>query len=152
MSAYLCEPSDFAALARYVKRPGNLYGFTPYNLVTKERIGGNGRDMTVVDIALKLASANIVSVTTRYPNETFGGFLDSDEQMVEFMGEVAREARKNSMPGNATEMYRLAKTIEYQSCEVDNWVETDAYWILDRIMDDCAMAMADSLLDSEEAA
>jgi hypothetical protein len=152
MSAYLCEPSDFAALARYAKRPSNFYGFTPYNLVTKERIGGNGRDMTVVDIALKLASANIVSVTTRYPNEPFGGFLDSDEDMIEFMGDVAREARVNTMPGSAAEMFRLVKTVEYQSCEVENWVETDAYWILDRIMDDCAMAMADNLLDKEEAA
>ena len=108
--------------------------------------------MTVVDIALKLASANIVSVATRYPNEPFGGFLESDEAMVEFMGDVAKEARINTMPGNAAEMFRLAKTIEYQSCEVDNWVETDAYWILDRIMADCAMAMADNLLDKDEAA
>lgn len=151
MSAYLCEPSDFAALARYAKRPGTR-GFTPYNAVTQERIGGNDRDMTVVDIALKLASANIVSVATRYPNEPFGGFLESDEEMVEFMGDVAKEARINTMRGNAAEMFRLAKTIEYQSCEVDNWVETDAYWIIDRIKDDCAMAMADNLLDKDEAA
>ena len=152
MSAYLCEPSDFAALARYAKRPGNFSGFTPYNLVTKERIGGDGRDMTVVDIALKLASANIVSVTTRYPTRPFGGFLDSDEDMVKFLGEVAASARESAFPGSAAEMYRLAKTIEYQSCEVESWVETDAYWILNRIKDDCAMAMADRLLDSDEAA
>ena len=152
MSAYLCNPSDFAALARYAKRPGKLSGFTPYNLVTEERIGGNGRDMTVVDIALKLASANIVSVSARYPTRPFGGFLESDEEMVEFMGDVAKEARVNAVTGSAAEMYRLAKTVEYQSCEVDNWVETDAYWILDRIIDDCAMAMADSLLDKDDAA
>lgn len=146
MSAYLCEPSDFAALARYAKRPGT-WGFTPYNLVTQERIGGNDKDMTVVDIALKLASANIVSVATRYPNEPFGGFLNSDEELVEFMGEVATEANRNVYPGSAAEMYRLAKTVEYQSCEVDNWVKTDAYWIIDRIKDECARSMSDEMLN-----
>ena len=151
MSAYLCEPSDFAALARYAKRAGT-WGFTPYNLVTKERVGGNNRDMTAVDIALKLASANIVSVTTRYPNEPFGGFLESDEEVVEFMGDTAREARINTMPGSPAEIFRLVKTVEYQCCEVENWVETDAYWILNRIKDDCAMAMADNVLNKLEAA
>ena len=150
MSAFLCEPNDFARLARYAKRPGT-WGFTPYNLVTKSRIGGNDRDMTVVDIALKLASANIVSVSVRYPNEPFGGFLDSDEDMVAFMGDVASEARMSAKLDSPADIYTLAATVEYQSCEVDNWVETDAYWIINAIKNECARSMADDLT-SEMAA
>jgi hypothetical protein len=56
MSAYLCEPADFVALARYAKRPCN--GFNGYNIFTKERIGGEDGELNVRDLAMELATAN----------------------------------------------------------------------------------------------
>ncbi len=153
MSAYLCEPADFVALARYAKRPCN--GFNGYNLFTKERIGGDNNELNVRDIALKLATANICSVAYRYPREPFGGFLKDEEEMVEFMCEVAQEARKNGLgmiPASHNEAFNLAAQVEYQSCERPDWIEQDAYWILQSIRNDAGRKMAQDIEDMKEVA
>ena len=93
MSAYLCEPAEFVALARYAKRPCN--GFNGYNIFTKERIGGEDGELNVRDLAMELATANIASVAYRYPREPFGGFLKDEEALIEFYCEIAQEAREN---------------------------------------------------------
>ena len=150
MSAYLCDPADFVALARYAKRPCN--GFNGYNLFTKERIGGDDGELNVRDIALKLATANVCSVAYRYPREPFGGFLKNEEELVEFLGEVAQEARQNRMPLNNSKAFNLAAQVEYQSCERPDWIEQDAYWILQSIRNDAGRKMAQDIEDMKEAA
>ena len=153
MSAYLCDPADFVALARYAKRPCN--GFNGYNLFTKERIGGDDGELNVRDIALKLATANICSVAYRYPREPFGGFLKNEEEMVEFMCEVAQKARKSGLgviPPSDSEAFMLAARVEYQSCERDDWIEQDAYWILQSIQNDASRKMAQAVEDLKEVA
>ena len=150
MSAYLCDPADFVALARYAKRPCN--GFNGYNLFTKERIGGDDGELNLRDIALKLATANVCSVAYRYPREPFGGFLKNEEELVEFLGEVAQEARQNRMPLNNSKAFNLAAQVEYQSCERPDWIEQDAYWILQSIRNDAGRKMAQDIEDMKEAA
>lgn len=150
MSAYLCDPADFVALARYAKRPCN--GFNGYNLFSKERIGGDDGELNVRDIALKLATANVCSVAYRYPREPFGGFLKNEEELVEFLGEVAQEARQNRMPLNHSKAFNLAAQVEYQSCERPDWIEQDAYWILQSIRNDAGRKMAQDIEDMKEAA
>ena len=150
MSAYLCDPADFVALARYAKRPCN--GFNGYNIFTKERIGGEDGELNVRDIALKLATANICSVAYRYPREPFGGFLKDEEEMIEFMCEVAQEARENRIPPSHSEAFMLAAQVEYQSCERPDWIEQDAYWILDSIQNDAGRKMAQAVEDLKEVA
>lgn len=150
MSAYLCDPADFVALARYAKRPCN--GFNGYNLFTKERIGGDDGELNVRDIALKLATANVCSVAYRYPREPFGGFLKNEEELIEFLGEVAQEARQNRMPLNNSKAFNLAAQVEYQSCERPDWIEQDAYWILQSIRNDAGRKMAQDIEDMKEAA
>ena len=150
MSAYLCDPADFVALARYAMRPCN--GFNGYNLVTKERIGGDDGELNVRDIALKLATANVCSVAYRYPREPFGGFLKNEEELIEFLGEVAQEARQNRMPLNNSKAFNLAAQVEYQSCERPDWIEQDAYWILQSIRNDAGRKMAQDIEDMKEAA
>ena len=150
MSAYLCDPADFVALARYAKRPCN--GFNGYNLVTKERIGGDDGELNVRDIALKLATANVCSVAYRYPREPFGGFLKNEEELIEFLGEVAQEARQNRMPLNNSKAFNLAAQVEYQSCERPDWIEQDAYWILQSIRNDAGRKMAQAVEDLKEVA
>jgi hypothetical protein len=143
MSAYLCDPEDFAALAQYAKRPrGN---FNEFNIFSKKRMGENGDPMNVRDIALALASANLASVSHRYPDQEFGGFLNGPEHLVEFLGQVAVEANKNNAPMTDDAAFQVAAKVEYQSCEMPDWIQQDAYWILAGIKDDAGRQMAETL-------
>ena len=36
----------------------------------------------------------------------------------------------------------MVRCLEYQSCEVDNWVHTDAYWLLNSIKDKAGSKMS----------
>ena len=151
MSAYLCSPEDFAKVAAYAA--GHKWGFHAYNGFNKEAIGDG--DLDAVAIALKLATANIASVAYRYPNHgKFGGFLDSDEELVEFLGDCAVEARKfaNSPILDPNAIYALLAEIEYQSDQRPDWIEHDAYWLLDRIKNNAAREMMNLLAEQKEAA
>ena len=151
MSAYLCDPKDFAKVAAFAA--GHKWGFHAYNGFNKEAIGDG--DLSVVDIALTLATANLASVCYRYPNHgKYGGFLESDEDLVEFLGDCAVEARKAEKAPkiNAADAYALLAQIEYQSCERPDWIEQDAYWLLVRIKENAAREMMSLLDDKREAA
>lgn len=151
MSAYLCNAEDFAKVAAYAA--GHRWGFHAYNGFSKEPIGEG--DIDVVNLALKLATANIASVAYRYPNHgKYGGFLDSDEELVEFLGDCAAEARKAEKAPriNAADAYALLAEIEYQSCERPDWIEQDAYWLLARIKNNAAREMMNILAEQKEAA
>jgi len=150
MSAYLCDAEDFAKVAAYAAGQGV---FRAYNGFSKEPIGEG--DIDVVNLALKLATANIASVAYRYPNHgKYGGFLDSDEELVEFLGDCAAEARKAEKAPriNAADAYALLAQIEYQSCERPDWIEQDAYWLLARIKNNAAREMMNLLAEQKEAA
>ena len=101
---------------------------------------------------MKLATANVCSVAYRYPREPFGGFLKNEEELIEFLGEVAQEARQNRMPLNNSKAFNLAAQVEYQSCERPDWIEQDAYWILQSIRNDAGRKMAQDIEDMKEAA
>ena len=151
MSAYLCDAEDFAKVAAYAA--GHRWGFHAYNGFSKEPIGEG--DIDVVNLALKLATANIASVAYRYPNHgKYGGFLESDEELVEFLGDCAVEARKAEKAPriNAADAYALLAQIEYQSCERPDWIEQDAYWLLDRIKNNAAREMMNILQEQKIAA
>jgi len=151
MSAYLCDAEDFAKVAAYAA--GHRWGFHAYNGFSKEPIGEG--DIDVVNLALKLATANIASVAYRYPNHgKYGGFLESDEELVEFLGDCAAEARKAEKAPriNAADAYALLAQIEYQSCERPDWIEQDAYWLLARIKNNAAREMMNILAEKKEAA
>ena len=151
MSSYLCGAEDFAKVAAYAA--GHRWGFHAYNGFSKEPIGEG--DIDVVNLALKLATANIASVAYRYPNHgKYGGFLESDEELVEFLGDCAVEARKAEKAPriNAADAYALLAQIEYQSCERPDWIEQDAYWLLDRIKNNAAREMMNLLAEQKKAA
>jgi hypothetical protein len=151
MSAYLCGAEDFAKVAAYAA--GHRWGFHAYNGFSREPIGEG--DIDVVNLALKLATANIASVAYRYPNHgKYGGFLESDEELVEFLGDCAVEARKAEKAPriNAADAYALLAQIEYQSCERPDWIEQDAYWLLDRIKNNAAREMMNILQEQKIAA
>ena len=105
--------------------------------------------------SLELAGNNLRSVSERYPNHgKYGGFLSSDEEMVEFLGECAVEARKaeKRLPIPPADAYALLAEIEYQSDNVENWIETDAYWLLSGIKNIVARDMMYVLREEKAAA
>ena len=73
----------------------------------------------------------------------FGGFLDSDEELVEFLGDCAVEARKFAKGPilDPSAIYALLAEIEYQSDQRPDWIEHDAYWLLARIKNNAAREM-----------
>jgi hypothetical protein len=44
----------------------------------------------------------------------------------------------------AGDIYNMIRCLDYQSCEVDNWVETDAYWLLNTIKSAAANKMSET--------
>jgi hypothetical protein len=101
---------------------------------------------------MELATANIASVAYRYPREPFGGFLKDEEALIEFYCEIAQEARQNRIPPSHSGAFMLAAQVEYQSCERPDWIEQNAYWILDSIKNDAGRKMAQAVEEMKEAA
>ena len=143
MSAFLCKPWEFVALARYAKRPAN--GFNDYNLFTRKRIEGYSDSLGVLDIALILAKENLRSVSYRYPDQRFGGFVKDAKELLDMGLEIKELANKNEPPMAHEDAFMLAGTVDYQSCETPDWIQSDACWILKSIQNDAGREMATML-------
>lgn len=121
MSAYLCNPEDFALLAAYALKPGpRPRRFI--NFAKKEYINAEGS----ADLALILAEENINSLEYRYPNSgTAGGFLCGNVE--EFLAEVKLVAAKRYDYNDLVKVKNTLERYEYQACEHVDWLESDAY-------------------------
>jgi len=42
------------------------------------------------------------------------------------------------------DIYNMAGCLEYQCCEVDDWIQTDAFWLIQKIKNAAGMKMADN--------
>ena len=132
MSAYLCNPEDFALLAAYALKPGAPRHFV--NLAKKEYI--DIKD--VGDFALVLANENINSLEYRYPNYgPAGGFLCGP--LEEFLAEVKNVAKARYDYNDLATVKNVLGRYEYQACEHADWLESDAYNLV--------RALKDQLLD-----
>ena len=131
MSAYLKDEIDFVRLAQFFK------GWRAYNMYQKKRILPEriDPDDAVERHAAIMAQANIDSVNYRYDES-------EPHQEEEFVQRVeAMAAVHNGMPLSNAEAWQLASSIEYQSCERPDWIQSDAYWILQYAKDKAAMGM-----------
>ena len=132
MSAYLCDPEDFALLAAYALKPGAPRHFV--NLAKKEYIAVEN----AADIALVLANENINSLEYRYPNYgPAGGMLCGT--LEEFLAEVNLVAAKRYDYNDLANVKKVLGRYEYQACEHADWLESDAYNLV--------RALKDQLLD-----
>ena len=132
MSAYLCNPEDFALLAAYALKPGAPRHFV--NLAKKEYIDVED----AFDIAMILANENINSLEYRYPNYgPAGGFLCGT--LGEFLAEVRLAAAKRYDYNDLATVKNVLGRYEYQACEHADWLESDAYNLV--------RALKDQLLD-----
>jgi hypothetical protein len=65
------------------------------------------------------------------------------EETNRFKFECSHKA-SNQKPSmlSAADIWNMCQCLSYQSCEVDNWIETDAYWIIHNIQSVAAREMA----------
>ena len=146
MSAYLMNVTDFADLARYYWNPANSVGGRPsssfINTHTCERF-----ECGDADLALKLATENIASVSYRYQDHgQYGGFLDEDnetgESVATFMGEIVTAFRNQARLLTHAQAWDMARTLDYQSCEHFTYRDSEGYAILQAIKHKAGCGMA----------
>jgi hypothetical protein len=129
MSAYLCNPEDFALLAAYALEPGAIVRRF-INFSKKEYI--DAKDAT--DLAVIFAEENINSLEYRYPNSgPAGGFLCGT--LEEFLAEVKNVAKARYDYNDLTNVKNVLERYEYQACEHADWLESDAYNLVRAIKD-----------------
>lgn len=118
MSAYICNPEHIGILAAYA----TLNGHSVWN---------NGdRILTAQDTAKELAKENIRSVATRYPDDKDGQrpgpcLLDAD--ILEAAAIYAAHFIKHPQKPKPVQVLKLVQSLDYQSCETDDWKDTLAY-------------------------
>ena len=106
MSAFLCSDSHISAVADCIVR------YLPKNQVLHYTSGEDG-EMSVA-VAKKLFDANIESLIARYGDE---------EEYKKCVFKYRVVERKFNTP----QMINMVRCLNYQSCEVDDWVSTDTY-------------------------
>ena len=133
MSAYLVSTAHIAKIIYWVKTSGTL-GCPGYNLYTKLELPGTAGGM-----AKCLANANIESIKVRYDDAM--GY--SEDDFAAYTQDVLNMVKtiKPSML-TAADIWNMCQCLDYQSCEVDNWIETDAYWLIHNIQSQAASEMA----------
>lgn len=124
MSAFLVAPEHIAELASFVYRDDP----TIYNIYHKTKVSCSSPSV----IATILANANIASYTSKYPEEEADGWMCGDVNYVDACGSMSCEAPRVT---DARSLYNMARCFDYQACEVENYISTDAYWIVQRIKD-----------------
>lgn len=123
MSAYLCDPNNFALLAAYALKPGAPRHFV--NLDKKEYIDVEN----AADLALILAKENIKSLEALYPKYgPAGGFLCGTVE--EFLAEVKLAAAKRYDYNDLVEVKNTLYRYDYQACEHPDYRESDAYHLV----------------------
>ena len=128
MSAYVCQPEHIGLLAAYAATEGcAIYAWRD-----------DDRVETAKRIAEGLAFENIRSVAARYPNDKDGerpGPTLKDAQIVEAAKLWAEHYVTTRRPGSATiaQIAKASDCLAYQSCETDDWEDTQAHQQLDWI-------------------
>jgi hypothetical protein len=95
----------------------------------------------VVDLLVK---ENIKSLQSRYPDSWFSFFFSPDEaenketikeKIQAYIAEATAYAMTPSTD-KAIDMIGYIKCYRYQSCEHDGWVDSDAYWITQNLLNE----------------
>ena len=143
MSAFIVNPEHIAALVAYTQAPG--YHNHCYNIFTKQEIFNSVENLCKV-----LAQANVKSVQAKYnQGEINHDFL---QDMMIFPDECIKALEKfkglmgmyGTVNMSDADIYNMAGCLEYQCCEVDNWIQTDAFWLIQKIKNAAGMKMADN--------
>jgi len=110
MSAFVCSKNHIAAVANYAASKGVWLGT------------GSAKPEDFGRIYKTLAEANVRSVCHRYEDDDTENYAD-----------VLRAPRRAVSSHSAVEIIKLCDCLDYQSCEVDDWRESDACRLLNNI-------------------
>jgi len=155
MSAFIVNPKHIAALAAFTIKPSNY--FYCYNMHTKKvlfdfsspGVANIKKFGPVKWIAKILAEANVKSVYELDTSKIWCEKYKSEylESLMLFPVDCIKALEKLGTNGHNyylsdADIFNMACCLEYQSCEVENWMHTDAYWIIKAIKDTAAKGMA----------
>ena len=134
MSAYLVSSDHIAQIINWIHTGNRISNISRYNLFRKKEIF-----ITPDGMASYLTWGNIQSITARYKDRM--GY--SDEDFKAYTQEVLDKVKVRKPSSlTAADVYNMCNCLEYQSCEIDNWIETNAYWTIHNIQAVAAREMA----------
>ena len=141
MSAYLVDSAHIAEIVKFAENHRVDYA---YNCATKEPIDCDPKNLVKI-----LAKANIDSVNAKYEqdqSEVDGYYIDECLDNLKYSTDGIGQSLLTGVglcQLGADDIYNMIQCWEYQSCEVDNWHETDAYWLGVRIKDTAGRKLAE---------
>lgn len=116
MSAFLCNAEHIGQLARFyaARNPGRE---------------------SAEQVARTLATANLVSVEERYrlPAGTVAADFGFDQSDAAYIADCARQSARLDHGLTPVKVLKMAQCLNYQSCEVDGWRDTEAYGLIEAI-------------------
>ena len=143
MSAYLVSPQHIVEIVKWAKCPQQGDLSHVYNQITKKEIDCDAESLIEI-----LSLANIQSLVARYGEQAeveYEGYNDKCKSILKYSTDgvsVSLLSGIGSCDLNADDIYNMVRCLNYQSCEVSNWVETDAYWLLNSIQDKAGSKMS----------
>lgn len=126
MSAYVCSEEQFKVLAIFAVRKSDRYmNVDPRYVDGAKDVAGQQDHVIATRYAAILLAENVRSVRYRYPDD----IGDYEEIRIS-----AREVL-NTPSFKPVEILKLCASLNYQSCETDDWQTTKAYDLLQQIKD-----------------
>jgi hypothetical protein len=132
MSAYICNPEHLGILAAYAVL--NDCAVHEWQHTRKNTL--EAKIDTAQRVAKGLARENIRSVATRYPNDVDGsrpGPGLKDAEIEEAAAIYAAHFVVHPQRLKPIQILKLSRSLDYQSCETDDWKDTLAWRQLDWI-------------------
>ena len=141
MSAFLVNANHIAEIVKFAEN--NKFDHA-YNCATQTPIDTDPKKLVAL-----LAQANIDSLVARYGEDPkdYDGFVEDCLADLEYSTDgasIVLFSKVGHCQLGAGDIYNMVTCWDYQSCEVDNWFETDAYWIGVRIKDLAARKLAEN--------
>ena len=141
MSAFLVNPEHIAEIVKYAENKKFSHA---YNCFTKEHIDCDPKNMVKL-----LAQANIDSLVARYGEDPkdYADYVDKCLDLLKYSTDgfgVSLLTGVAICDLGSDDIYNMLACRNYQACEVDNWFETDAYWLHVYLKDLAARKMAKS--------
>ena len=116
MSAFEVSPKHAAVLAVYA---------CVNQLVIPAFVPSKEKYSLVANVVIELMKENMRSIECRYPNDAIVNILD--KLILNECAELADKYLENSPKLTHTEIFKLVECYACQSCECDDWVDTNAY-------------------------
>jgi hypothetical protein len=139
MSAYLVNPKEIGVISKWYITNTKFSDRHCYNVLTDTRIELKESE----ELAMILAIANVISINARYSENN----TPKDAQYIkscmtaaeiESIGGGMIVVHDPDMDISAASIWNLCCHLNYQSCEVDDWIHSDAYWLIRTIKDRAA--------------